>query len=191
MSGHGRPHVNLEAFASVIRGQIAQRGGSAQTYLSNNTSGPHAIQASLADEIAASGLMSLSAAKRRIYAILNPNYMSRGKGVVQQAVDFDTADKILCALNLEHLWYTELADDVTFPRCSLCGGAAGIKNPGCKRCSDRFSLRRHRAKRGPAPSPVAVESGSTASCGATPIKPSARHSNDEATARTDERTVAA
>jgi hypothetical protein len=67
-------------------------------------------QSRLAAEVAASGLMRLQTAERRLYSILTGHARRRdGSSYRQQWVSFETADTFLTALGLEHLWHSELA----------------------------------------------------------------------------------
>jgi hypothetical protein len=97
--------------------------------------GPGAYAASLADEIVASGLMSHAGAYGRLKFILQG-----GDGIVS----LDVADKILTALDLNHLWHTELADEVVVPNCPKCGVVTYEYSPGCDRCTQRKYWRKRR-----------------------------------------------
>src|SRR3954465_12641931 len=93
--------IKLSVIARILRDEMAQRD--------NGIIGAENVcAASLADDVAASGKMTPNTAKRRIYSILNPEYTTRnGKRITQQVVEFDTADKILTALDLNYLWHTD------------------------------------------------------------------------------------
>ena len=135
--------VLREPFARVIRREVELRGGLDPIQLNQVVEGPGDYQATLADEIAAAGQMTAETAKRRLWSILNGRERSR-KGVSQPVyfVEFDTADKILSALGLTHLWHTELRDAIVLAVCSSCGVERDEFTPDCSRCKERAEKRR-------------------------------------------------
>jgi hypothetical protein len=155
--------VRREAFAAIIRREGARRGSG---QMLSQFPGPGAYAATLADEIVASGLMSHAGAYGRLKFILQG-----GDGIVS----LDVADKILTALDLNHLWHTELADEVVVPNCPKCGVVTYEYSPGCDRCTQRkywrtrreHDLRRDELAAQTAPPPPSARPASR-SGGATP-----------------------
>ena len=145
--------VKREVLARILQEQIDKHGG---------------LSWPVAEEISAAGKMGTYAAKRRIYAILHPEYKDReGNTLVQQVVEFNTADKILSALDLNHLWHTdaELANSIVRPspgkpvhlevankeqpegNCRGCGVLYSEWTAGCSSCQGRHRWRRRQLKR--------------------------------------------
>ena len=158
--------VKREVLARILQEQIDRRGGIEPQKLGQYRDGLY--QASLAEEISAAGKISAYAAKRRIYAIFNPEYTnSKGERIEQELVEFNTADKILSSLDLNHLWHTdpELADSIVRPspgkpvqlaeanaareegNCRRCGVPWSEWTAGCSSCQSRHRWRRRQLKR--------------------------------------------
>ena len=136
-----REYVHLEPVARILRRE-AERRGSVEK---------------LTSAIAAAGLMRRDSVARRVYAILHPLHVDSrtGRRVEQRYVDFGVADKILTSLDLNELWYTELADAIAVRKhvpftcvkkrahpCAGCGGDLDAVTDGCKACKARHYWRR-------------------------------------------------
>lgn len=90
----GMPSVDGQAFRAVLEREIARHGGRSV----NGGADGSAVIERMAAQIAAAGHMSAETARRRIHHICSP---------MSERVHFDTADKILTGLELNHLWHTE------------------------------------------------------------------------------------
>lgn len=133
--GYSQPGVDRAAFAAVLQREIERRPQDPPFKYSNEG---WKVCRGLADEIAASGLMSKYAARRRLYAIFNGDYADRnGERVLQKVVSLDVADRILCALDLNHLWHTELNEHIVMPPLAAAPPLAGVESHGSTRTGGR------------------------------------------------------
>ena len=149
--GYNQVAVRGDAFRVVLQRAIDQQGSGVRAMSSGDV-----YEASIADRLEAAGAMKVASARRRIWGIMNSE---------TTVVSFDVADKILTALDLNHLWHTELKDAIVLPelkapaergpryrarvegKCSGCDAPYSERTRGCHQCASRHIWRRRRAKR--------------------------------------------